>query len=111
MNDLPITYAGFDYLDRTRPLLDGTVKPAGVSLRYICGGRELFSRLIQHTEFDAAEMSFSIYANLISRGDHRYIAIPFFPSRYFRQSQRPHRSVLQVASFSDDWALTEGERE
>jgi hypothetical protein len=37
-----------------------------------------------HSDFDAAEMSFSTYANLVSRGDDRYIAVPFFPSRAFR---------------------------
>lgn len=85
MNDLAITYTGIDYLDRTRPLLDGMVKPAGISLRFVpLRPFELFRRVAQYTEFDAAEMSFSTYSNLISRGDDRYIAIPFFPSRYFR---------------------------
>ena len=45
---------------------------------------DLFRRVVRHTDFDAAEMSFSTYANLVSRGDDRYIAIPFFPSRSFR---------------------------
>lgn len=86
MNDLPITYAGIDYLDRTRPLLDGAVKPEGISLKIVPFEEpsELFRRVAQFTEFDAAEMSFSTYAALTSRGDDRYIAIPFFPSRHFR---------------------------
>ena len=33
MNDLPLTYGGIDYLDRLPPLLNGTVKPAGISLQ------------------------------------------------------------------------------
>ena len=86
MNDLPITYGGIDYLDRLPPLLDGTVKPAGISLRVVpfTEPLDLFRRVARHTDFDAAEMSFSTYANLVSRGDDRYIAIPFFPSRSFR---------------------------
>src|SRR5919202_2616224 len=87
MADLDVTYAGIDYLDRTRPLVDGTVKPEGVTLRFLpMRPFELFRRVAQYTEFDAAEMSFSTYANLLSRGDERYIAIPFFPSRYFRHA-------------------------
>ncbi len=86
MSDLPITYAGIEYFDRTRPLLDGEVKPEGISLKFVPfqWPFELFRRVAQSTEFDAAEMSFSTYANLISRGNDRYIAIPFFPSRHFR---------------------------
>lgn len=82
MEELPMTYTGVDYLDRTLPLLDGTVQPAGISLRFVpLRPFELLRRGAQYTEFDAAEMSFSTYANLLSRGDERYIAIPFFPSR------------------------------
>ena len=86
MNDLLVTYGGIDYLDRLPPLLDGTVKPSGISLRIVpfTEPLDLFRRVVQHTHFDAAEMSFSTYANLVSRGDDRYIAIPFFPSCFFR---------------------------
>jgi 4,5-dihydroxyphthalate decarboxylase len=86
MNDLSLTYGGIDYLDRLPPLLDGTVKPAGISLRIVpfIDPWDLFRRVVRHSDFDAAEMSFSTYANLVSRGDDRYIAIPFFPSRAFR---------------------------
>ena len=86
MNDLPLTYGGIDYLDRLPPLLDGTVKPAGISLRIVpfIEPLDLFRRVVRHSDFDPAEMSFSTYANLVSRGDDRYIAIPFFPSRSFR---------------------------
>jgi 4,5-dihydroxyphthalate decarboxylase len=86
MNDLLVTYGGIDYLDRLPPLLDGTVKPSGISLRIVpfTEPLDLFRRVVRHSDFDAAEMSFSTYANLVSRGDDRYIAIPFFPSRSFR---------------------------
>src|SRR4051812_23555239 len=35
MNDLRIGFGGIDYLDRLPPLLDGTVKPEGISLRIV----------------------------------------------------------------------------
>lgn len=74
-------------MDRTRPLMDETVKPMGISLRYLTiRPGELFRRVAQYTEFDAAEMSSSTYMNLLSKGDTRYIAIPVFPSRNFRHS-------------------------
>ncbi len=85
MNDLDLTYAGVDYPDRTRALMDGSVRPAGISLRTVTlPPSELFRRVAQHTEFGAAEMSASTYMNLIARGDDRYVAIPVFPSRNFR---------------------------
>jgi threonine dehydratase len=85
MSDLTLTYAGVDYLDRTRTLVDGTTRPAGISLRFISlPPNEVFRRVAQHTEFDAAEMSISTFMNLVSRGDARYVGIPVFPSRNFR---------------------------
>jgi 4,5-dihydroxyphthalate decarboxylase len=84
-----IAYGGVDYPDRTAALQSGLVKPAGTDFNYIAvpGIGDLFRRVAQHTEFDAAEMSASTYFLMRSRGDHRYIAIPVFPSRAFRHSQ------------------------
>ncbi len=85
MGDLALTYAGVDYLDRTRSLVDGTTQPAGISLRFVSlPPNELFRRVTQHLEFDAAEMSISTYMNLVSRGDGRHVGIPVFPSLNFR---------------------------
>src|SRR5688500_1386342 len=90
MNELVVTYAGTDYLDRMRPLVDGTVRPAGIALRWIVfrtdEGGKLFERVARHVEFDATEMSTSTYMNFVARGDRRYIAIPVFPSRCFRHN-------------------------
>jgi 4,5-dihydroxyphthalate decarboxylase len=83
--DLELTLACLDYLDRTRALIDGTVKPHGITLRCTrFTPYDLFQRVAQRVEFDVAEMSFSTYASLLSRGDARYIAIPVFLSRHFR---------------------------
>ena len=42
--------------------------------------------MLNHSEFDASEMSLSSYSILRSEGDTRFIAIPVFPSRVFRHS-------------------------
>lgn len=85
MSRVRLTYAGCDYWDRTRALMDGTVRPAGIDLNYLPGyPRDIFRRMAQYAEFDAAEMSMSTYIAMIARGDTRLIAIPVFPSRNFR---------------------------
>ena len=82
---LKLTFAGLDYLDRTRALVEGTVQPEGIELtckRF--GPYELFQRVAQQVEFDVAEMSASTYISLVAQGDERYVAIPVFLSRLFR---------------------------
>ncbi len=87
MNRIRLTYAGCDYWDRTRSLMDGSVRPPGIDLTYLTGyPRDLFRRMAQYEEFDAAEMSMSTYVAMVSRGDTRFVAIPVFPSRNFRHS-------------------------
>ena len=74
--------------DRTQALIDGRVRPHGVDeLTYLAlRPGETFWRMLNHEEFDASEMSFSSYTILRSEGDTRFIAIPVFPSRIFRQN-------------------------
>ena len=74
--------------DRTHALIDGRVKPEGVDeLTYLAlRPGETFWRMLNHEEFDASEMSLSSYTILRSEGDERFIAIPVFPSRVFRQN-------------------------
>jgi 4,5-dihydroxyphthalate decarboxylase len=74
--------------DRTQALIDGRVKPEGVDeLNYLAlRPGETFWRMLNHEEFDASEMSLSSYSILRSEGDTRFIAIPVFPSRVFRQN-------------------------
>ena len=74
--------------DRTQALIDGRVKPEGVeALTYLAlRPGETFWRMLNHEEFDASEMSLSSYTILRSEGDTRFIAIPVFPSRVFRQN-------------------------
>jgi 4,5-dihydroxyphthalate decarboxylase len=74
--------------DRTQALIDGRVRIEGVDeLTYLAlRPGETFWRMLNHEEFDASEMSLSSYTILRSEGDSRFIALPVFPSRVFRQN-------------------------
>ncbi len=86
MNRLPLTIACRNY-DRVQPLIDGTVQPEGIDLRVISlPVEETFWRQVHHREFDGSELSMSSYLVGRSRGSLPFIAIPVFPSRYFRHS-------------------------
>ncbi len=86
MSKLKLTLACWDY-DRTRALADGSVQPDGIDLNYLnLHVEETFFRMLRHREFDVAEMSLSSYCMALARGDTRFIAIPVFPSRFFRHS-------------------------
>jgi 4,5-dihydroxyphthalate decarboxylase len=86
MSTLRINLACGDY-DRTRALKDGVVKVEGIDLNYIAlKPEEIFWRMFQYEEFDASELSMSGYIIERTRGVHRFLAIPVFPSRMFRHS-------------------------
>jgi 4,5-dihydroxyphthalate decarboxylase len=89
MNRVRIAYGGVEYLDRALALQTGAVSPAGIDLNYVVvpGIGDLFRRVAQFAEFDAAEMSACSYFMMLARGDRRFTAIPVFPSRSFRHSQ------------------------
>lgn len=73
--------------DRTMPLLEGRVVPEGLELNYLpMAPEEIFWRMEIHHEFDASEFSLGNYSILTSRGDRQFVAIPIFPSRFFRHS-------------------------
>ena len=86
MAKIKITLACGPY-DRTWPLASGQVQPEGVDLNYITlPPEELFWRMAVHGEFDASEFSLGAMSILLGRGDHRFVGIPVFPSRFFRHS-------------------------
>jgi 4,5-dihydroxyphthalate decarboxylase len=86
MEKLHLTVACGDY-DRTHALQTGAVNPEGIRLTYVpLEAEEIFWRMGQHQEFDASEMSLSNHVTMISRGDSPFVAIPVFPSRFFRHS-------------------------
>ena len=72
--------------DRTRGLMDGHIQPDGIDLNYLnMEVEETFFRMLRNREFDVAEMSLSSYSVSLFR-DSPFIAIPIFPSRFFRHS-------------------------
>jgi 4,5-dihydroxyphthalate decarboxylase len=81
-----LTLACWDY-DRTRALMDGTVAPDGIELVYLNQPvEETFFRMIRHREYDCSEMSLSSYVASLQGDNPPFIAIPVFPSRFFRHS-------------------------
>lgn len=86
MAKLPLTFACWNY-DRTRRLLEGRIPLDGIELNYLeMPVEETFFRMLRHHEFDVAEMSLSSYTVSLSREHPPFIAIPVFPSRFFRHS-------------------------
>ena len=86
MSKLKLTFGCWDY-DRTRALMDGSVQPGGIDLNYLnMPVEETFFRMLRHQEFDVAEMSLSSYSVSMFKEPRPFVAIPVFPSRFFRHS-------------------------
>ena len=67
--------------------MDGSVQPDGIDLTYLnLPVEETFFRMLRHREFDVAEMSLSSYTVSLFREPRPFVAIPVFPSRFFRHS-------------------------
>jgi 4,5-dihydroxyphthalate decarboxylase len=86
MSRLQLSFACWDY-DRTRALMDGRIKVDGIDLNYLnLPVEETFFRMARFKEFDIAEMSLSSYCVTLAKPERPFIAIPIFPSRFFRHS-------------------------
>jgi 4,5-dihydroxyphthalate decarboxylase len=86
VSKLRLTLACWNY-DRTRALLEERIRPDGIDLNYLnIPVEETFFRMLRHKEFDVAEMSLSSYVMSLFQPDPPFIAIPAFPSRFFRHS-------------------------
>lgn len=86
MSRLRITMGCWDY-DRVAALRSGEVAVDGVDLNFLAQPvEETFFRMLRHQEFDVAEMSLSSYVVSLTRENPPFIAIPIFPSRFFRHS-------------------------
>ena len=84
MADLPLTLACWNY-DRSRPLMDGRVKPEGIDLDIqVMRPRQAFPRMLDKREFDVSEMSLASYVSLVGKGDCPFVAIPVALSKIFR---------------------------
>jgi 4,5-dihydroxyphthalate decarboxylase len=83
---LKLSLACWNY-DRTRALQDGSVQPDGIDLTYLdLPVEETFFRMLRNREFDVAELSLSSYSVSMFREPRPFVAIPVFPSRFFRHS-------------------------
>lgn len=83
---LKLTLACWDY-DRTRPLIDGRVRPEGIDLDIkVLRPRQTFQRMLDDREFHVCELSLASYAALKGRGDCPFVAIPVALSKIFRHS-------------------------
>jgi 4,5-dihydroxyphthalate decarboxylase len=90
---LNLSLACWDY-DRTRALRDGRVRPEGIELNYLAlPVEESFYRQLRYGEFDVSEMSLSSYLLTLDRPDPPFVALPVFPSRFFR-----HQSIYVNAN-------------
>lgn len=86
MANLRLSFACWDY-DRTRPLMDGRVKPEGIDLDVqVLRPRETFQRMLDNGEFEVSELSLASYVALKSRGNCPFVAIPVALSKIFRHS-------------------------
>jgi 4,5-dihydroxyphthalate decarboxylase len=86
MSNLKLTLACWDY-DRTRPLIDGRVKPDGIDLDIqILRPRQTFQRMLDDKEFQVSELSLASYTILKARGDCPFVAVPVTLSKIFRHS-------------------------
>jgi 4,5-dihydroxyphthalate decarboxylase len=83
---LKLTLACWDY-DRTRPLIDGRVRPEGIDLDVkVLRPRQTFQRMLDDREFHVSELSLASYMALKGRGNCPFVAIPVALSKIFRHS-------------------------
>ncbi len=86
MSKLRLSLACWNY-DRTRALMEGSIETEGIDLNYLnLPVEETFFRMLRHREFDVAEMSLSSYTVSMFHEPRPFVAIPIFPSRFFRHS-------------------------
>ena len=86
MADLKMTLACWNY-DRTRALMDGSVKPEGIDLTYHNSfPAATFHRMMGKREFEASELGLTFYLDSLHEGDPPFVAIPVYPIRLFSHS-------------------------
>lgn len=86
MTRLRLTVGCWDY-DRVQALIDGRVRPNGIDVTFLnLIVEETFFRMLRNREFDVSELSMSSYVVSLFKPERPFIAIPVFPSRFFRHS-------------------------
>jgi len=101
MANLKLTLACWDY-DRTRPLMDGRVKPEGIDLDItVLRPRQAFQRMLDNKEFEVSELSLASYTALKGRGECPFVAVPVALSKIFRHSCIYVRTGAGIATPAD----------
>jgi 4,5-dihydroxyphthalate decarboxylase len=101
LNDIELS-AALTVNDRTRPLLDGSVAPAGIKLRLSpMESAEMFWRQLSFGEFDVSEMSMSALSRLVADGKSEWLALPVFTLRRFYHTQLLVRAGAGIATPAD----------
>jgi 4,5-dihydroxyphthalate decarboxylase len=101
VSELQLSFACWDY-DRTRAIQDGRVRAEGMDLNFIpLRVEETFWRMLRHHEFDVAEMSLSSYLMTLDQDEPPFIAIPIFPSKFFRHGNIYVNTNAGIESPSD----------
>ncbi|KAG4411861.1 hypothetical protein IFR04_015001 [Cadophora malorum] len=81
---LKLSFACWDY-DRIKAIEDGRVRVEGIDLTFLnYRVEETFYRQLRFQEFDISELSLSSYVMTLNEENPKFIAIPVFPSRFFR---------------------------
>jgi 4,5-dihydroxyphthalate decarboxylase len=80
---LQLSFA-FSSNPRSRPILDGTVKPDGIDLiPTVIHPSEMFWRQLRFRDFDVSEMSISHLLTITAAGNIDWVGIPVFTTRKF----------------------------
>lgn len=83
--EITITLSVGDY-DRTRPLVDGRVRPQGIELKTtVLPSPKRHWQMLREHAFDACEMSMVSFLMISERSDD-FVGVPIFPHRRFRHS-------------------------
>lgn len=70
--------------DRSRPVLDGSVKADGIDLMCtVAHPSEIFWRQLHFAEFDVSEMSLSSLLSYIAGGGRDWVGLPIYTNRQF----------------------------
>ena len=87
MSDVELEYAGHDYWDRSRPLMDGRVKPEGISFRWEHHPPGMVFGRMARGEFEAGEMSAAFLVMLVDQGVDTLVGLPIITTRGFRHGE------------------------
>lgn len=87
MADLNLSLACWTY-DRTRALMDGSVKAEGIALQFESPRQvgQIMERMVRDRAYDVAEIGLTYYLRTLELSGAPFIAIPIFPNRIFRHS-------------------------